>query len=240
MPETTVRLRRLIPIWALVCVAAVGCGRYQPPSDPSDAPTAEATAASTGWPITRCADVPPLPHDPDGFYVNRSPVRDPVQTVQFVWSVGELGPQGETRGYAVRVDDPSCAKRPDIRPWLKVHAEPPRFENARIVLRPGQDRAYVGYTIIGKGEAQFGSLADIRVVGPDGNAIKWKHQTATGGSAEIVAVDGRQEFPPATGPDSGDADYVDASEVEVGQTITVTFRFHTGPIAVPFRVVAAD
>lgn len=239
MLETTVRLGRLIPICALACVAAVGCGRSQPLSDPSGAPTTRETAATTGWPIVRCADVPQLPKDPNDFAVNRTPVRDPVQSVQFVWHVGELGPKGESPAYAVRVGDPSCAKRADIQRWLKVRAEPPRFEDARIVLRPGHDRAYIGYTIIGEGEHQYGSLADIRVVGPDGRSIRWKHHTATGGSAEIVAVDGRQEFPPGTGPDSGDADYVDASAVEVGQTITITFRFHTGPVAVPFKVVAA-
>lgn len=240
MRETQIWLRRLISICALACVAVVGCGRPQPPSDPSEAPTTQETAATTGWSIVRCSDVPQLPKDPNDFAVNRTPVRDPVQSVQFVWHVGELGPQGESPAYAVRVDDPSCAKRQDVQPWLKVRAEPPRFEDARIVLRPGQDRAYIGYTIIGEGEHQYGSLADIRVVGPDGRAIRWKHQTATGGSAEILAVDGRHEFPPGTGPDSGDADYVDASTVEVGQTVTVTFRFHTGTVAVPFEVVAAD
>jgi hypothetical protein len=239
MYESTDRLRRSIPICVLGLVALVGCGRYQPPSDPSEAPTTEATAASTGWPITRCADVPPIPHDRNDFAVNRSPVDDPVQTVQFVWMVGKLGPQGESPAYAVRVDDPSCAKRPDIQRWLKVRAEPPRFEDARIVLRPGQDRAYVGYTIIGKGETQYASPGDVRVVGPDGRSIKWKQQTATGGPGDIVAAEGRQANPPATGP-GGDAFYIDASAVELGQTITVTFRFHTGDVAVPFKVVAAD
>src|SRR4051794_10370268 len=201
MPETTVRLRTSVPICALVAIALVGCGRYQPLSDPSATPTTEATA-SDGSPITRCADVPRLPNDPSDFWVNRSPVADPVQTVEFVWA--ELGPAAENPAFTVRVDDPSCAKRPDIQPWLKARGEPPRFEDARIVLRPGQDRAYVGYTIISKGEHQYASPGDVRVVGPDGRAIRWKQQTATGGPGDIVAMEGRQIHPPGTGPGSGD------------------------------------
>lgn len=114
--------------------------------------------------------------------------------------------------------------------------EKPRFQDARIVVRPGADRAFVGYTIIGTGDNQYASLSDIRAVGPDGRQIEWKHQTATGGPSEIVATAGRIVRSPPTGP-GGDEDYFDASEVVVGQTVMVTFTFPSGEVEVPFKVI---
>jgi hypothetical protein len=129
---------------------------------------------------------------------------------------------------------------------------PPRFENARVILRPGEERAYVGFTIIGAGDNQYTTPTRINAVGPDGRAIRWRHQTTTGGPADIVAMDGRQVIEPATGL-GGDADYFDATGLKIGDRIRVTFRFTTMPdpsegssarrsttVEVPFRVVAAD
>jgi hypothetical protein len=129
---------------------------------------------------------------------------------------------------------------------------PPRFENARVILRPGEERAYVGFTIIGAGDNQYTTPTRIKAVGPEGRAIKWKHQTATGGPADIVAMDGSRVYEPASSV-GGDADYFDAAGLNMGDTIRVTFRFITMPdpsegssarrsttVEVPFRVVAAD
>jgi hypothetical protein len=129
---------------------------------------------------------------------------------------------------------------------------PPRFDNARIILRPGEDRAYVGFTIIGSGDNQYATPTRISAVAPDGRAIDWKHQTATGGPADIVAMEGKRVYEPATGL-GGDADYFDAAGLKIGDTIRVTFSFITMPdpsggpmpaprstnVDVPFRVVAA-
>lgn len=128
----------------------------------------------------------------------------------------------------------------------------PQFKNARVHVRSGQDRAYVGYTIIGHGDNQYASPETIRAVGEDGRAIDWKHQTATGGPADVFAMDGSRVEAPGS-PESGDADYFDASDVRVGETITVTFRFVLPPnpddgstppravhlVKVPFKVVQA-
>lgn len=132
-----------------------------------------------------------------------------------------------------------------------LHA--PRFEDARIYVWDGQPRAYVGFTIIGRGDHQYASPETIRAVGEDDRAVDWKHQTATGGPADVVAMDGSQVVAPGS-PDGGDADYFDASDVHVGETVTVTFRFVLLPnpwdgsappravhvVKVPFRVVQAN
>ena len=65
-----------------------------------------------------------------------------------------------------------------------------------------------------------------------------QHQTETGGPADITAMAGRRVVTPGS-PRSGDADYVDASRVKVGQTVTFMFYFDKGAVKVPFKVVAA-
>ena len=124
---------------------------------------------------------------------------------------------------------------------------PPRFENARIVVRPGHARAYVGFTITGSGDNQYARPDDITVTLPDGSTIPWKHQTATGGPPEIAALKERVTYPPGS-EDGGDADYIDAADVRAGQTVTIRFVFirlddngnlKTRAVAkVPFKVVA--
>jgi hypothetical protein len=154
----------------------------------------------------------------------------------------------------------ACAKQeadrptasPSARSGSGAEANPPRFENAHIVLRPGDERAYIGYTIIGTTrENQYSSPERIRAVTPDGRVIKWKHQTETGGPADVVAMKGRRVVP-AGSHDSGDEDYFDSAGLKIGQTIRVTFRFVSPPdgydgsapppegpkVVVPFRVVA--
>lgn len=114
--------------------------------------------------------------------------------------------------------------------------DPPRFEDARIVVRPGQDRAYVGYTIEASGPNQYANVEDIRSVGADGRVLEWRIQTATGGPADVTAS-GRYSVDPALGPNGSDAYYFEASSLRVGETVRVTFTFTSGPLEVPFRVV---
>lgn len=181
-----------------------------------------------------------MPTVPADVTFGRSAPDDPIKTVHFFWTEGPFE-NLEVHEYIVRTDDPTCDRRPDINRWFEFRGAPPRFENARIVVTPGRDRAYVGYTIIGSGEPHYANPTDVRVVGPDEHTFTWKHQTSTGGPADISAGDGRHEVVPASGPEAGDADYVDASDVVVGQTVTATFSFSgTGEVKVPFEVVAAE
>lgn len=253
MPDVVVRLCWSTLVCALLPVALIGCGQYEPPSEPRYRESPHYLPESRVGPgstwrenlfITPCADVPLLPKDPADISVSRSTDDGvgKVLNVTLFWNeeTRRKSPElPELSEYVVRIDDPTCAKRPDIRAWFKIRADPPRFENARIVVRPGQKRAYVGYTVVGGGENQYASPSDIRAVGSDGRRLDWKHQTATGGPADVVAMDEPMTIEPATEV-GGDADYFDASTVKAGETVRVTFKFETGPVEVPFRVVAAD
>lgn len=245
-------MHRLAVLAVLVAVSAGGCGRYEPPSDRPDLPEASATW-SDGTTITRCEDVPPLPTDQE---VSPGWGTDGSGALMSLLWVESSGTDEKFFEFIVRVDDPSCDKRPDIRKLMDVNAEPPRFEDARIVVRPGEDRAYVGYTIIDDVSELFASQEGITATRADGRSIEWKHQTATGGPSEIGA-EGRLVVEPAddVGPytDVGDAYYFDSAGLKIGETITVTFRFvHVqdviggstpatprAVVKVPFRVVAA-
>lgn len=234
-PKVIVRRFALVAISALVAITQVGCGRYQGPSGSPDVRPTNSTLPS-GITVTRCKDVPPVPQDQD-VSVGRSADDDPVHTVTFSWTDKSI-PEPELVQYTVRIGDPGCDKRSDILARLDP-GEPPQFETARIFVRDGEDRAYVGYTIIGHGGNQYASPVTIRAVGDDGRAVDWKHQTATGGPADVVAMEGRRVVAPGT-RDGGDADYFDASAVRVGETVTVTFTFESGEVDVPFLVVQAD
>lgn len=223
---------------ASVAVLVAGCGRYEPPTDGHSEPVPTDLDA-----VTRCADVPTLPTDRE---VSRGWGGDEKHPkISLSW-YDDAKPEPNYIHYNVSMDDPTCDKRPDIRKRFAVEADAPQFENARIVVRPGQDRAYVGYTIIGRGENLYAQPDSVRAVRPDGQAIEWKHQTITGGPPDIVAS-GRQTVEPGTEAGGGDADYVDASAVTVGETVRVTFEFIGGgprdpaefKVDVPFRVVAA-
>jgi hypothetical protein len=204
-------------------------------------------------PFSRCEDVPPVPSDvAPGWGGDASS----GAVLGLFWAEGS-GAEEKFFEYLVRVDDPSCKERPDIWKYIEVDTTAPRFEDARVVVRPGEDRAYVGYTLIDNVGQLFAPLDKITATRADGRSIEWKHQTATGGPAEIKA-NGTEVVEPATdeGPytDVGDADYFNADALKFGETITVTFRFfHTQDFAggsatpppravvkVPFHVVTAD
>lgn len=235
---------------AVACSAALGIAsegeRYEPsPERRTVAPTT--TSTDQRGTVIRCAAAPRIPEDT---WVE---VRRTDTTVTVAWGARHGWPE-----FTVRLDDPTCRDRPDLGQWLvRPVGTFPRFEDARIVVRPGIECAYVGYTLFGDGEPFRATLEDITAVGPDGRPIDWKHQTATGGPAEITNSSGRQVVTPDGAecgvPGGGDADYFDARDVEVGETILVTFRFFddddtddgddgsalepTRTVEVPFKVV---
>lgn len=207
-------------------------------------------------PITRCEDVPPIPPGEDvgpGWGGDESGA-----LMSLFWTEGS-GADEEFFEYLVRVDDPTCEKRPEIWKHIDVDTTPPRFEGARIFLRPGEDRAYVGYTLIDNVGELFVSLHHdgITATRADGGSIEWMHQTATGGPSEIgthgrLVVEPADDVSPYT--EVGDADYFNATDLKLGETITVTFRFihiqdafdgsstptPRAVVKVPFRVVSSN
>jgi copper(I)-binding protein len=121
----------------------------------------------------------------------------------------------------------------------------PTISNGRIVVRSSSPCAYVGYTIVSNGGVQRTMPADVVAVGPDGKKVAWKHQSATGGPGDIVATEEPRVVEPAADDagcegrgQGGDADYVDAAAVTVGQTVEVEFEFPAGLVRVPFHVMA--
>lgn len=125
-----------------------------------------------------------------------------------------------------------------VFPRVQMATEPPQFEDARIVVRADERRAYVGYTIDANGEGQYASYADVRAVGSDGRKLKWKHERRRSGSDDIIATTRPTIIEPRTEP-GGDAAYFDASTVRVGETVRVTIPFPAGRVEVPFKVVPA-
>ncbi|MET0931359.1 MAG: hypothetical protein ABWX74_17695 [Aeromicrobium sp.] len=114
--------------------------------------------------------------------------------------------------------------------------------DAIIVVVPGQAKAYVG----GWFDSTIDDMTDLRPtgVGPGGGPIDVLHQTATGGPSGFFAQAG-QKSPLGVAPyidtePHGDADYVRADDVEVGDRITVTFRFPSGDVVATFKVVQGN
>ena len=113
-----------------------------------------------------------------------------------------------------------------------------------IVVVPGQRKAYVD----GWFESTIDDMTDARpTVDPRlGQGLQLLHQTATGGPSGFFARAGKTSRlghrPYLDTDPPGDADYVLASEVSVGQTVTITFRFPSGDVVGRFKVVqgAAD
>jgi copper(I)-binding protein len=191
-------------------------------------------ASDWGWsslPLTKPRTLGiPIHGDP---YVVRGV--KPGETVQLTMSFKHANPL--TFDAEVVADGPR---------YSKIAAYPlPSITNGRFVVVSGQKCAYVGYTISGNGAQQSAPLDAVTVTGPDGRKIPWRHQTATGGSAEIGAPAGSADFEPQTddaGCDGksqgGDADYVSAADVKVGETVDVAIEFPAGIVHTPFKIVA--
>jgi hypothetical protein len=110
-----------------------------------------------------------------------------------------------------------------------------------IVVVPEQAKAYLG----GQFESTIEDMTELRpVVEPRlGQDIEVLHQTATGGPSGFFARPGTYPIGQPPYLDNGvpgDREYVRASEVTAGQTITVTFRFPSGDVVGRFRVVQGN
>lgn len=238
--------KAIVAVGLVLALMSVGCGRYEP--SPDHRPAAPTTTPDDpSETVIRCADAPRIPEDT---WVNLNRTK---RTVTVAWGARRGFPK-----FTVRPDDPTCEDRTDLRQWLRPVGPFPRFEDARIVVRPDNDCAYVGYTILSD-QQLMANLEDITATRPSGQPIDWKHQTATGGPAAILARDGREVVTPddpggcGVGG-TGDADYFDARDVQVGETVRVTFRFldipddwdgeaPLGPkrvVEVPFKVVSGS
>lgn len=110
--------------------------------------------------------------------------------------------------------------------------------DGKIVVVPGQEKAYIG----GRFETTIEDMTELRptAVGPRDRPIDVLHQTATGGPSGFFASPGREKGLLGYSPyldDGGDRDFVRASEVQVGQTVRMTFRFPSGDVVGKFKVV---
>lgn len=148
---------------------------------------------------------------------------------------------------SLTVDVPAVANGPGYKD-LDVYEHPPSITNGRFVVVPGQRCAFVGYTVDGRGTLQTSPLDKISVTDPNGKRIKWKHVTATGGSAEFMAVETPRDVDPVDlkpgeicdEDGKGDADYIDAAAVKVGETVQVSIEFAPGVVTAPFQIVAGQ
>ncbi|MET0766225.1 MAG: hypothetical protein ABWY50_01135 [Aeromicrobium sp.] len=109
----------------------------------------------------------------------------------------------------------------------------------KIVVVPGQEKAYLG----GWFESTIDDGAERRPVAadPGGRPLDVLHQTATGGPSGFFAQAGEKmiigQSPYLDVEPHGDADYLRASDVRVGQVITVTFQFPSGDVIAKATVV---
>lgn len=123
-----------------------------------------------------------------------------------------------------------------------------RVNDPTIVVIPGQEKAYVGGYITST--IQDTATEVPTAVKESGEQVQYRHQTATGGPFGIFAIPGEKSYfrpLPYTAPADtprylddglqGSADYFRASDVEIGEKITVTMRFPSGDVVTKFKVV---
>lgn len=134
------------------------------------------------------------------------------------------------------------ARSADNDDLLGVPTNAIQVKDAVIVVVPGQKRAYVGGKVVSKINDLAGTLPT--AVNAQGEPVKYRHQTATGGPYGISAdkkTDVTFGGPPYRVPEAeqiGDADYFNSADVAVGETITVTIPFQSGDVTAAFRVIA--
>ena len=111
-------------------------------------------------------------------------------------------------------------------------------EGGKIVVIPGQQKAYIDGNVISF--VTDASYTLPTAVDPEGNPVRYRHQTATGGPYGLFADRKKVVtigYPPYT-TTKGDADYFDAKDVRIGEKITVTIPFQSGDVKAVFTVVA--
>lgn len=154
----------------------------------------------------------------------------------------------------VRPDDPSddlppvtftapvVARSPANDDLLGVPSNAIKVKDAVIVVVPGQEKAYVGGSVVSTINDTAWTLPTAK--NAQGEPVRYRHQTATGGPYGLTARKGRPlSFggPPYRVPEAeqlGDADYFNAADVTVGETITVTIPFESGDVVASFKVIA--
>ena len=109
--------------------------------------------------------------------------------------------------------------------------------NGRIVLVRSLGRAYLEGTI--RSTVDDASWDLPTAVDAKGRPVRIRHQTATGGPYGYAAV-AAKDLPIGGSPPSkeGDADYINADDVKVGDVVTVTFPFQGGDVVATMQVVA--
>lgn len=112
--------------------------------------------------------------------------------------------------------------------------------DAVIVVVAGQAKAFIGGWL--ESTIDDGTELTPTAVSPRGPLIDVLHQTATGGPSGFFAEAGEKTLLgyPSYLDAEGDRDYVRASDVTVGQTITMTFRFPSGDVVGKFKVVRGN
>lgn len=114
-----------------------------------------------------------------------------------------------------------------------------KVDNARIVVVPGQKKAYVNGTVVSTIDDNAYELPTAKDAA--GKRVPYLHQTATGGPYGLFA-EKRKKIEIGAGPPyrltEGDADYFNAKDLTVGETITVTIPFQSGDVIAPFKVVS--
>lgn len=154
----------------------------------------------------------------------------------------EFGDRGRKPTPDAKLDVPvvSAAEVPDA---VLFEGPPPKFSGATITVYPGEDRAVMGYTIVsrnGKEDRLDPSTPEqIEGTGPDGAPIAWKKQQGCCILGQLVDALQKPVTVRAQDPSQAEVyDYVDASRVKVGDTVTFRFPFLAGVVKVPFKVVA--
>lgn len=111
---------------------------------------------------------------------------------------------------------------------------PVKITDAKVVLT-GDSRAYFEGTVVSTIDDSAYVLPT--AVDSKGHAVKYRHQTGTGGPFGLIAsADKPIHF--GGSRSSGDADYFNAADLKVGETLTVTIPFQSGDVIVKVPVVA--
>lgn len=186
--------------------------------------------------VFRAGETTAIGHDADGMYIRLRPA--PAVGTEVSLDLGFFD-DGANKDTAITLTVPVVARTSEHdsvvmpRPNTKI-----KVKDGKIVVIPGQKKAYVSGTVVASIEDRAWILPT--AVDAKGNPVEYKHQTATGGPYGLISLKDR-EFrfggPPYT-THEGDADYFDAKDVVVGEKLTLTFPFESGDVIATFSVVA--
>lgn len=154
----------------------------------------------------------------------------------------EFGDRSDKPTPNAKLDVPVVSSE-DVPDAVLFEGPPPEFSNATITLFPGEDRAVMGYTIVsrnGEEERLNPSFPEqIEGTGPDGAPIAWKKQQGCCILGPLVDALLTPKTVAPQDPSGAEVyDYVDASRVKVGDSVTFRFPFLSGVAVVKFKVVS--